>query len=1128
MNFYLQELKPLIKGVLTLLVLTTSLITQAQDKNLVIEAVLHDAKQASGLVPFKGPHDTASTKGKGAWKINKKEGHAMSSLYFDVNEKHYNLKGQTLTITLEYLSKGPGYIQFKYDSYDQNVKTKNAESGAWKLGKQINLEKHNKWITETFTINDARFSKKCNKHDIAIMVGSDDPIYIHSLKISRDPSSGPKIIQSVSATLGQNPKFDHIEAIKGNGETATEPINIDGKEAWNIKSKANNRVKMIYFDVKSKDFVESGDTKIYAYLEYLDKGNGNVVITYDSKDQNVRVNPKAKPGAFKKAIGFPLSNSGQWKKVYFEIDDARFQKNCNGHDIRINFNSSDKAILHSIKFAKSKEALNKDDNTSLNTNQSITATLGKKAVFNELYAVKTNKETETAPIEINGKEAWNVTSKANNKVKMIYFDVKSKAYINTNDKIFAYLEYLDKGIGNAVITYDSKDESVKVNPKAKPGAWKKAIGFKLSNTGTWKKVYFEIDDARFQKNCNAHDIRINFNSDDQAIVRQLKFAKDKAALDFVDPSTHPIILSAQLGKKPIFHQLIAVKTTKETEAEPITINNTEAWNVKSKANNKVKMIYFDVKSNEIVTGASKIYAFIEYLDKGTGNVVVTYDSKDENVQVNPKAKPGAWKKAIGFKLTNSGEWKKTYFEMENARFQKNCNGHDLRINFNSNDQAIIKTLKFANSKEGLEKEVAVNVSAKVKKPAVKMNTKHSKTFTMSTADMKVYTGYQGWFNAPGDGSGLHWKHYQKNFRKKEPLSEENIRVDAWPDLSEFPKSAKYNTPFKHKDGSTAQLFSSADPVTQDIHFRWMKEYNIDAAFVQRFVVSASSPQINKNLNKVLVNSLEAAKKHKRGVAIMYDLSGMQGDEGVASFIKDWKELVDNIKLTTKYKDVYLSTNGKPLVAVWGVGFDPQKKRRKYYLEHCEKIIDFLQNDPIYGGCAVLLGVPTRWREGGGDATSEALFHELVKRSDIVLPWYTGRVKNGKYDQFYPLVEKDVEWCKNEKLGFMPVLFPGFSWYNMNRDSKFNQTPREQGQFFWQQLHGAAKAGADMVYIGMFDEIDEATCFFKITNDIPVGLKMIDNEGMPSDHYLWLIKEGRKMLDNSAELKEKMPVRKVSN
>ncbi|NLR93508.1 glycoside hydrolase family 71/99-like protein [Flammeovirga agarivorans] len=1300
MNLFFQELKNYLLSVFVVFIICYPIEGYSQGSNLVIEATLHNNLDNKSLQPVKGPHEVASIKGKGAWKINKEENKSLAHLYFDVNEKQFNLKGQTLTITLEYLSKGPGFVQFKYDSYDQKVKVNNQAKGAWKLGKQFNFQKNNKWITTTFTINDARFNKKCDNHDIVILIGSDEEVYVRSLKISRDPNSAPKVIKSISATLGSNPTFNKVIAVRGNGETATQPINIDGIDAWEVKSKGNKNVKMIYFDVNAKEFIAESD-KLYAYLEYLDKGNGNIIITYDSKDVGVQVNPKAKPGSWKKAHACKLTNSGKWKKAYFEIDDARFQKNCNGHDIRINFNTGEQAIVKKLKFAKSKEELNKENETgagagasnsisaslgkspsfnslvaikansetankpieldgkaswevqavknegvkmiyfdvkskeyinsddqifgyieyldkgngsvtifydskdesfqknpkakpgawkkahafkltnsgkwkkayfeiadarfqkncnghdlriNFNTGENpiisklkfakskedlnkeketsaetiasntISASLGKSPSFNSLVAIKANSETANKPIDLDGRTAWEVQAVKNEDVKMIYFDVKSKEYINSNDQIFGYIEYLDKGNGNVTVFYDSKDESFQKNPKAKPGAWKKAHSFKLTNSGKWKKSYFTISDARFQKNCNGHDLRINFNTGENPIISKLKFAKSKAALNQGDAVTNSIVIASRLEKKPTFVGIVAIKGGTETLNETVTIDGVEAWDIKSKANNNVKMLYFDILSKEIVSESPKIFGYLEYLDKGTGNAAIFYDSKDKNFKKNPKTTPGAWKTAHAFKLKDSGKWKKAYFEIADARFEKNCNGHDIRVNINSNDKAIIRELKLANTKEGLEKEVK-RAAVYVKKN-VKMNTKHSKTFKFSTADMKVYTGYQGWFNAPKDGSGLHWKHYQKNFIKKQPLSVDNIRVDAWPDLSEFPESAKYDTPFKHKDGSTAQLFSSVNPVTQDIHFRWMKEYNIDAAFVQRFVTSAASPLINPNLNKVLVNSLEAAKKHNRGVAIMYDLSGMKGDKGVEDFIKDWKELVDKIKLTTKYKDVYLSTNGKPLVAIWGVGFDPKKKTRKYYLEHCEKIIDFLQNDPDYGGCSILLGVPTRWRDGVFDATNDPLFHDLVRRSDIVLPWYTGRIKEGKYPDFYPIIEDDIVWCKEEKLDFMPVLFPGFSWYNMHRDSKLNQIPRLKGEFFWEQMHGAAKAGAKMVYIGMFDEIDEATCFFKITNDIPVGLQMVDNEGLPTDHYLWLVKEGRKMLDNPSNLRKEIPTRKM--
>jgi hypothetical protein len=49
------------------------------------------------------------------------------------------------------------------------------------------------------------------------------------------------------------------------------------------------------------------------------------------------------------------------------------------------------------------------------------------------------------------------------------------------------------------------------------------------------------------------------------------------------------------------------------------------------------------------------------------------------------------------------------------------------------------------------------------------------------------------------------------------------------------------------------------------------------------------------------------------------------------------------------------------------------------------------------------------------------------------------------------------------------------------------------------------AGADMLYVAMFDEVDEGTAIFKCTNEPPTrdGVKFITYEGLPSDQYLRL-------------------------
>jgi hypothetical protein len=60
---------------------------------------------------------------------------------------------------------------------------------------------------------------------------------------------------------------------------------------------------------------------------------------------------------------------------------------------------------------------------------------------------------------------------------------------------------------------------------------------------------------------------------------------------------------------------------------------------------------------------------------------------------------------------------------------------------------------------------------------------------------------------------------------------------------------------------------------------------------------------------------------------------------------------------------------------------------------------------------------------------------------------------------------------------MPVVFPGFSWNNMLPPGRPSSTiPRNEGSFLWKQLNGATSQGAQMIYVAMFDEIDEAQPF----------------------------------------------------
>ncbi|MBQ8501527.1 MAG: xylosidase [Bacteroides sp.] len=366
----------------------------------------------------------------------------------------------------------------------------------------------------------------------------------------------------------------------------------------------------------------------------------------------------------------------------------------------------------------------------------------------------------------------------------------------------------------------------------------------------------------------------------------------------------------------------------------------------------------------------------------------------------------------------------------------------------------------------------------------------------------VMAGYQGWFNAPTDGANRGWYHYTGHNGFK-PGS---CTIDLWPEVSEYSKL--YQTEFTFDDGTPAYTFSSYDPSTVDTHFRWMKEYGIDGAFMQRFVAEIRYESGLHHFNKVLDSAMKSANKHGRAICVMYDLSGMNsGEEQI--LLNDIKQVTERHALFDRDRNPsYLYHNGKPLVAVWGVGFNDH---RRYGLAEAETIVKGLKQL----GFSVMLGVPTYWRELKNDTESDPRLHDLIRQCDIIMPWFVGRYDEASYPNFHTLIEDDIAWTKAVGVDYAPLCFPGFSWENMIRHGKGVQIARNKGSFFWKQLTNVIRSGAEMIYIAMFDEIDEGTAIFKCAHRVPTpteGSVFVPmEEGTPSDLYLRLAGEAGRIL-----------------
>ena len=101
------------------------------------------------------------------------------------------------------------------------------------------------------------------------------------------------------------------------------------------------------------------------------------------------------------------------------------------------------------------------------------------------------------------------------------------------------------------------------------------------------------------------------------------------------------------------------------------------------------------------------------------------------------------------------------------------------------------------------------------------------------------------------------------------------------------------------------------------------------------------------------------------------------------------------------------------------------------LKKQKRIIDAL----IQRGFSVLIGVPTYWRQLSKDAIDDPELHRLIRKTDIVMPWFVGRYNETTFTPFEQLVKDDIAWCTSNNLDYAPLAFPGFSWINMNKEFK---------------------------------------------------------------------------------------------
>ncbi len=407
----------------------------------------------------------------------------------------------------------------------------------------------------------------------------------------------------------------------------------------------------------------------------------------------------------------------------------------------------------------------------------------------------------------------------------------------------------------------------------------------------------------------------------------------------------------------------------------------------------------------------------------------------------------------------------------------------------------------------------------------------------------VMCGYQGWFTADGDWVNKGWQHlYANGVSKFEPGF---CSIEYWPDMSEYVKT--YPTSFKYPDGTTATFFSSADYETADLHFKWMQQYGIDGAIIQRFKSTITG---RPWMTEVIANAIKAAEKYGRAIMIEYDLSGLEKDENLQYIIDDWEMLNSRFHFTDPEKcPNYMWEKGRPLVGFFGVSLNNGKDSTPdQYLELMNKLVG---RNNVPGELSYLVGCGYYWLTSGNDSKPfTGQWEKVFKRATVISPWAVGRYSTLDYfRQKESIVRTDIAWCKEFNKIYAPVAYPGFSWRNTqtvfddagiilpNNDS-YDAIPRLKGDFFWSQLASYKEWGCDGVYVAMFDEIDEGTAIFKCShkNYTPNNVSSVNPNGkflsydddLDSGYYLFLAGEAAKWFRGASGYTMERPVYHFEN
>ena len=529
--------------------------------------------------------------------------------------------------------------------------------------------------------------------------------------------------------------------------------------------------------------------------------------------------------------------------------------------------------------------------------------------------------------------------------------------------------------------------------------------------------------------------------------------------------------------------MVAVSDGTDGPFSTVTLAGKTVYQSKDLGNGSYSgLMYFKRPAGVSFAAGTTLYMEVDYQD--TGGV------GSFGAQYNAVGNDYARAFGLGNVIRSSGAYLTAAFRLDNAdlRYAQN-GGTDLRLTQPSSVQLNIVEVRVSDQPSAIYNGLSAFLG-----PYTGPTYVGGTPVDATTMKNKILCGYQGWFRAPGDDDGTGWQHYIADWGGT--ISPPKIAIDYWPEMLELGPSEQYKADgFTVPGGAQATLFSSDNTRSVLRHFQWMEAYGIDGVAVQRFMPS-DPPDVTSQ--RVLSDIRAAANLTGRTFFIEYDMTGTAEADLVPTITRDWHYLVDSMKLTADKR--YLQEGGIPVIGIFGF------YRERFTTATANAILDIFKGPGPYQAFVAGAGAwywniepyPDDWKN-------------VIYRMGSFQPWNTGNSGSGNPPNT-SYWEADKAALAAHGVMYVPQVYPGSSDFNRSGRAWGPSTEdRQAGSFLWPQLAQAAHLNVDSIFVGMFDEMDEGTQIFKVSQTPPAEAHFRTYDGLPSDAYLCFVGQGIRML-----------------